>query len=342
MSKNESDNEIDNKHIYPYNLFINLLKEGKITHIFSQETDFKLNNCYVLGLTPNNKTHNIQRILFNKIAGLYIYIFDENMIYHYDQICYDEEKIKDLINIAENFIDKNNFDVVNGNFFFCFNQARSFGHCICNILSILNENKKNKEIGLLPISGFTTNHIYQIIRIFYPNLKILAKTNQFYKIDEITIYKNIDKIWPFQIDQRISKDIRKKVYKKRKSKIKFIPCFLKFKTHETTSTLGPSFKKTPKLLKFFENNKIKCFFPEKMHFYQLLNIIYNCKTIIVQWGALSFLPFIFASFLNIKVIVLKHESYNKELWTHPENYIITKDLPTNLNGEIPYLRQLFF
>ena len=85
-------------------IFLDLCKNDKISHMYFDDP-LILEKCYILALTPDNKTNNISRHNFNKNTGLYIFVFTTDRIYTYENFNYDNKNLYDMANK----IDVNNF-----------------------------------------------------------------------------------------------------------------------------------------------------------------------------------------------------------------------------------------
>lgn len=316
----------------------NLIKRRSFTIIKNINRSIKLSNCYVVALCEENTPSNV---FSNK--NLIICVFTNDTIY----LNYGDPSRIHWENLLEKLNNSHTSIPIMGSNYYCFNYHQSFGHALCVTLSTLYYGRGK---GHIPLSGYTTKHMYELIKLHENNINILTETNTIYCIEELFIYQTTEHITPDKVNSIIIDDTYLKAFKN--MNLNYIPCFIKFEDTKTQHTLGRFFTRTPKMMEFLHNNNIKLIEPEKLDFVSLINIIYNAPFLIVQWGALTYFPTIFANnnknnFTNRKMIVMKHKSYVHEnlIWMglnswDPKCYIITQPLNDILDDHIPYLNTL--
>ena len=184
----------------PIKIFLYLLHKQKIIHISDIKYNVYLNNCYIIALTPNDmKINNIQTV-FNKDQGMYIFIFNNDIIYFYDNFILDNVN---LYHLFKNSDIKISDTIFNDNYFLCLNNAIDLKDSICNILGILHNHNYIFQNNLIPLAGFSHSYVNDIIKIFHNDICFIENTNTIYKINKLIIYKNTQSILPFRVNKHI-------------------------------------------------------------------------------------------------------------------------------------------
>ena len=322
-------------------LFCNLLKNGQITFLKDlKQTYLNFDMCYFLALTNNNCQTNMSRFVFNKDGnGLYLFVFTSRMIYRFDTFPLDKSKVLQMVH---EHVTKNKRTHNKEKVFWCFPKKRSFGHSICNIIGLLYQNFLYHNFNYQPCTGFTTKHIIQLINVFKKPF-ILDEVNVIYQINNFCVFKDMLCEMPENINTQMLSTLKSKIFLKKD--INYPVCFIKTQTQKNKFTLGQVFQQNNLFNSFVKRNNVKLFNPENLNFTQMVNLIYNAKTLVVQWGALSFIQMIFRDNQSLlkkdhtqKVIILQHKSYSREILLFPSHYIIIRNIDPNWN--IQSIRQI--
>lgn len=211
--------------------------------------------------------------------------------------------------------------------FSCFGHKGSFGHQLCQCIK--NMNAYNEHKFTMPvINGFDTPHLSELVKLCSAQSDFVhvPRINSIYPVKRLFVDDHFA-AWPAQVvelptmnlvvagcsavGRKPELDVFSKVFMVKpagKEKLKL-------------NQMGPGFVTDSKeCQQFIKELKLQRLAPEDWSMCDLIYILYHAKLIVVQWGALSFLPALFAKQGNPNsqtVIVLKHPRYHGEQWKHP-------------------------
>lgn len=296
----------------------------------------------------------------------------ENCFLHCQRnpVCFKENKLychsNEYLNILKrayypsakhvylNFIDSYNknidFTEINEDcIYFLFNFWQGTAHGFASIWSLLIqylEEKPEKKILFLRQSNKSFHDL--LLKIIPKDKIIFLEQGKKYKIKNLNFYKNQIHVWmdchQNKLDFLVSRLLVGTVSSKEETVI------IVKNSKEKKNTGIKCFYDYDKLLEFSKKNKGKLICPEDLTEIETINMINNCKTLIVSWGTSYFKNFRLISDKCEKIIcfVNKNTHYEKEYNTWKKlvinknnhvydkfknatvKYILTEDIDVNL------------
>lgn len=299
-----------------------------------------LNNCNLIILSKNISAKN-NTLRYNNIDGIFIFCYDDHRMY-----CLNNSDITNLspqlLIMLKNIIMCANFNNIRQITDTCipaFSIIRSFGHQLCFVLGRLFdfENCSDKSVKIL--TGFNTPHINQLINLYDSAPLNINNINCVYKCKRIIIPRKFY-LTPRPLINNYANSLIKLIhnvhnYENRNILIPNTLVLIKYQKNGSSNSLGGKFEISDDNIKHLKCKGFSFVSAESISIYALIILLNKSNSIIVQWGALSFLPMIFNISSSTKITVFKHPNYSHENNFHPCNYtVLNKNIKLTISDFI--------